>query len=98
MKDQNFSNSFAKNLVRHPRAICLLNIVRCITCRVQREWPCTTPKTSSLATQRDITRRPNGLPDSIGSIEVDTITNGPMWIEGYGLRVMGMGIQWRVLK
>ena len=42
--------------------------------------------------------RPNGLPDSIGSIEVDTITDGPMWIEGYGLRVMGMGIQWRVLK
>ena len=42
--------------------------------------------------------RPNGNTDSIGSIEVDTITNGPMWIEGYGLRVIGMGIQWRVFK
>jgi hypothetical protein len=44
------------------------------------------------------TARPNGNPDSIGSIEVDTITGGPMWIEGYGLRVMGMGILWRVFK
>lgn len=42
--------------------------------------------------------RPNGNPDSIGSIEVDTTTAGRMWIQGYGLRVMGMGIQWKVFK
>lgn len=42
--------------------------------------------------------RPNGSRDSIGSIEVDTFTGGPMWIEGYGLRVMGMGIYWKVFK
>ena len=56
------------------------------------------PKNILIGYTTGYNARPTGLPDSLGSIEVDTITNGPMWIEGYGLRVMGMGIQWRVLK
>lgn len=41
--------------------------------------------------------RPNGNPDSIGSIEIQTMA-GRMWIEGYGFRVAGMGIHWKEFK
>ena len=54
--------------------------------------PVYSPQNTLLGLSTGCLTRPNGTPESIGSIEID-VNGEKWWMTGYGVYVVGMGIK-----